>query len=269
MMKRNWSLFIASIFLSVIVIRIFSYLTKPYISFYHLPIYYFYIGLLIMLINALLILFLWRKSCYVMLVMVGSGIGITMDQFIFLIGEEFSKLTYWSIESLAGSMICLFLVVVISYYIFLSDYNYKNKSSEKEGSKPFQLKFYLIFFIISIIVSRMFVYIFPGTSLIVLGYEIHHLYIGTIALMIGLLILVSSLCIGTYRKYKFGVLLSSIGGGLAVDEYIFRVTGGTTDYHYWSFHSFLGTIVFVICIFGLSITLYILDKERDRNKIRN
>lgn len=100
--------------------------------------------------------------------------------------------------------------------------------------------FYLIS-VFTILVIRVWVFLFPLRKIIIFGILIHHFWIGIIIILFVLLL---------PRKYLgLKEILFPIGLGVAVDELIYMILGGGTVKDYWSPYSVSGVIIMMAIIF--------------------
>ncbi len=97
--------------------------------------------------------------------------------------------------------------------------------------------FYLAF-ILTVLISRISVYLLPNRNIVIFGLIIHHFWFGFLVFIIALL----------FKRKADVLVISAIGLGLMADELIFIVLGGGGDLEYWS-----KVVVFSTCIILLLI----------------
>ena len=113
-----------------------------------------------------------------------------------------------------------------------------------------------------IIISRVYVFLIPEVSFLLFGYEIHHLFIGTM-LLLFLIITVIVFYGLKLNKKLFHLLLMSIGIGigLIIDEFFFLITGGITNNDYWNCNTLKGLFLFLISFSLFYFSMYFLSKK--------
>lgn len=106
-----------------------------------------------------------------------------------------------------------------------------------------QKNLFFIIFLLTIILIRIFVIIFPERDTYIFGILIHHFWYGIILLLIVFTI---------PKKYSIPkIFLSAIGLGYITDQLIFILLGAGKDKEYWALPSLLGTIILIVIIFPL------------------
>ncbi|MDP3881365.1 MAG: hypothetical protein Q8Q31_00610 [Nanoarchaeota archaeon] len=119
--------------------------------------------------------------------------------------------------------------------------------------------FYLLI-LLTILISRFAIMIWPEIDIKVFGMIIHHFWFG-IVLVIGGFIIPKS---AHYPK----LLLYGIGAGLIIDQLIFIMLGAGKDKEYWSIYSLLGTLIIVSIIYPFRMKLinFLALNRKDRTK---
>lgn len=100
--------------------------------------------------------------------------------------------------------------------------------------------FFLIF-LITIIVTRIALFLCPIASPTVKGFRIHHWMYGIFLIVLG--IVLSS------------IVLYAIGLGLFVDELTYILIGGTSHKDNYSTVSLVGTVIFIIIVYIFQLPL--------------
>ncbi|MBS3166948.1 hypothetical protein J4403_01935 [Candidatus Woesearchaeota archaeon] len=100
--------------------------------------------------------------------------------------------------------------------------------------------FYFVF-ILTVLVSRLLVYLFPNRDIILFGWVIHHFWFGLWVFLVSFLI----------RKKKDVLIFSAMGLGLMADEIVFMILGAGGDTEYWSKVVIFGTCVALLLIYIL------------------
>lgn len=126
--------------------------------------------------------------------------------------------------------------------------------------EDFEIKHKIIFFsltlLLTILITRIIVFI-KDPNILLFGYELHHFYYGIILLLITNLFILFG-----HRNYKVSLILSGIGIGLILDEFIF-VMGKFDNTEYFS------TIPSALLFFLFIICLTIIIEKSSRKKIKN
>lgn len=281
-LKRVSSLrHIMLIALFIILIHRFTLLffSHSYWKIFDVKLYSFFLGILLLSFSYLFYIFYEIKKYYLIFIFLFSvGLALVLDQAIFLIVQERTGQGYWSFISIAGTIASTFFILC---YIFVLR---RIKGTPLVISKPVitsrQTSVFFISYTIGAFLPRIIVLLFPGKSIIIFGFEIHHLYTGLLLFIVsGFYILCSISTIDklTNRytalnhlfillkrnhfvkillqilKYS-SIIVNGFGLGLIFDQYIFLLKGGVTDYDYWRFSSVLGLFIFwalgAIIIFG-------------------
>ncbi|MEK6835248.1 MAG: hypothetical protein AABX61_03235 [Nanoarchaeota archaeon] len=99
--------------------------------------------------------------------------------------------------------------------------------------------FYLII-ILTILIARLSVIIFPNKSLYINGIHIHHLWYGVILILVAVFL-------KNYKEVKF--YCHAIGIGLITDELVFIVVLGGEINLYFNTISILGMIILLLIIY--------------------
>ena len=117
--------------------------------------------------------------------------------------------------------------------------------------------FYIIF-ILTIIIARISIIVFPEFDIKFLGVIIHHFWFGVILLAIGLII---------SEKYEsLKLYFYSIGVGLMVDQLVFMILGAGRDKEYWALPSLLGTILLAIIIYPMRARIINVLRHGHKNQ---
>ncbi len=94
---------------------------------------------------------------------------------------------------------------------------------------------FFLLFLVTILVTRIFVFLFPIPSPTIGKLRTHHYIFGVAGILVGLLI--------------HSVIIYSIGFGLFIDELTYLIIGGKTHRDNYSKISLFGTLFFVILVF--------------------
>jgi len=123
---------------------------------------------------------------------------------------------------------------------------------------------FLVAILLGVMAPRITVFMFPGTSTIFFDFEIHHLYWGVLILIIFMLPSIVFGCLN-HIKIKFATwnfIFVGMGIGLIIDEFVFLLSGGKTDYDYWQNSSSIGTFFLLLIFIILASALYMQIKKQ-------
>jgi peptidoglycan/LPS O-acetylase OafA/YrhL len=99
---------------------------------------------------------------------------------------------------------------------------------------------FYILLILTIIVTRLSVFLIPEVDINLFGFIVHHFWFGVILVLIGLVV---------PKKYDWAkIVFYAIGLGLIVDQLVFIILGAGKDAQYWALPSLLGTIILTLII---------------------
>lgn len=117
--------------------------------------------------------------------------------------------------------------------------NYKTKPQPTKDMKKENL--FSITFILTIIITRIYLYFYPLANPIIAGLKIKHW-------MIGLLIILIYFIISYFKEDNVIIVIFGMGLGLFVDELTYLLTGGKTHADNYTTLTILGTIIFAVVI---------------------
>lgn len=123
-------------------------------------------------------------------------------------------------------------------------------------------KFISIFFL-TILIVRILVLIVQEKSLMIFGYEVHHLYPGIA------LVLISGFSRFFSKDWKinnFDLTFFAIGAGLIIDEVVFLIFTQGNHSDYFSLISNLGAIVLAAAFTIIFYFIYKYEKNEKRPK---
>ena len=103
--------------------------------------------------------------------------------------------------------------------------------------------------LITFIFTRLLLFISPATNLYIGEYNVHHLYLGSLVLVISFIL----------QMFNYSSLLlfvfSGIGTALVLDELIFLIVTDGSDHGYLSAISLWGAVLFVVAALLMIIFL--------------
>lgn len=107
-----------------------------------------------------------------------------------------------------------------------------------------QMKKYNIFytiFILTILVTRLEVFLFPTNKIVIDGIRINHFWIGVILILLVLFL---------SKNYNvFKMILFPVGLGTVADELFFMIFSNRTISDYWSVYSITGLVISTVIVF--------------------
>lgn len=117
--------------------------------------------------------------------------------------------------------------------------------------------FYLIPFLATIILTRIYLYIFPFTNLDLGQYNIHHLFLGSFLLVITTILFIFEI------NLSYILALSGISSALIVDELTYLIATDGSDLAYLTPVSLVGAIILTTLIVTLVGGLYYVKQKRN------
>lgn len=99
--------------------------------------------------------------------------------------------------------------------------------------------------IVTLLFSRIFLFFFPSANLYLVGYNIHHLYVGSVILILVLLMILFDIV------SLFVFIISGVGTALVIDELVYLIATDGSDASYLGTASLSGAIISTIIIFIL------------------
>lgn len=102
--------------------------------------------------------------------------------------------------------------------------------------------FYLIF-ILTIILLRIGVFLFPTNRIMLGGLRINHFWIGVVLIIIVIIL--------SKRYNVLRAILFPIGLGVVADELAFMILSSRTINDYWSIYSLIGVLIVAVMVFAL------------------
>lgn len=97
--------------------------------------------------------------------------------------------------------------------------------------------YFFLIFVLTILITRIFLFIKPVASPTIKGFRIHHW-------MYGITLIILSFIFSNITMYAVGL-------GLFVDELSYILIGGKTHKDNYSTKSLLGTVIFILAIYLL------------------
>jgi hypothetical protein len=211
-----------------------------------------------------------KKKFTFSFIFLAISIGLIIDQYLFLIFYEKTKLGYWDIISIIGMILLISILILYTGLIlilkktkiFFKLFMKKRKEdiSNVSNIKDFSLLF--ICTILMILVARFYVLLYPNNSLILNGYEVHHLYTGVLIILFSIIpvIFIGHIYLNN-KSRKLLLFIIGIATGLIIDEFFFLLSGGKTNNDYWNSISVNGVIFYFLFFSIFCILLHFLSQK--------
>lgn len=177
------------------------------------------------------------------------GVGWTTDQFLFLILREDPQQSYWGLPSLLGTIILTGAVLVTLWLLSWRQGVVAERHPGDIVISRLDLSWRILFwsivgllawFRLSSVIGVLLKVSNEEVSLFILGYEIHHICWGTLAIIgAGLLFLRS---LPTRKGLRNVSLLMSVGLGITADELLYYMERTMTLESYVALPSLLGAL---------------------------
>lgn len=212
-----------------------------------------------------------NKNITISFIFLAINIGLIIDQYLFLIFHEKTKLSYWDLNSILGMILFIFILSLYTGLILILKKNkifYKLFKKQKEEVSNYinNLKELSLLFgssFLMILGTRLLVFLFPENSLVLYGYEIHHIFTGVLILIFTIILV--NFTGHIYFNNKLRLLLLFVIGisiGLIIDEFFFLMSGGKTNNDYWNSISVNGAMIYFMFFAILCIVLYFLSQKK-------
>lgn len=118
------------------------------------------------------------------------------------------------------------------------------------------LKLFAVSLILTFIVQHIFLFLFPSSAVNILGYHVHHIFIGAFLLVILSVLFLSG------GINKITIIISGISASLVLDELIFSITTDGTRQAYFSGVSLTSSIVMHLIILAFIALIYLNSKRK-------
>lgn len=195
-------------------------------------------------------------------------VGIVFDQLIYLIVREDSSFGAFGSVSLLGSFLIGAVFLIFSFLLSIrTGIETKDKDLTKPSTRVIIL-FVTIQFITILGYRFINIYMFENgipnsdRSLMLSGFEIHHIVTGAIILAIGVSLIVFSR--GSRVFYRVGFLMVSIGIPMVTDEWLYYSYSTVTDERYFE----LPSAASGLCLTTLMCVIFLLEVDRKRCKLK-
>ena len=110
-----------------------------------------------------------------------------------------------------------------------------------------RLSIFTISLLFTIVLLRVFLSILPSTNLNFLGYNVHHLFVGSFLVVVSLVFFIFNIV------NNFTIILSGISTALVLDEIVYLIATDGSDNSYLSSVSLFGAIILTSIILILAV----------------
>ncbi len=97
---------------------------------------------------------------------------------------------------------------------------------------------YALSLLLTLLLTRIILHLFPGINADLGNYNIHHIFPGSILLIIATILLLANI------KNKMSIMLAGVGSSLILDEIIYLIITDGSDRAYITSPSLLGSLAF-------------------------
>ena len=118
------------------------------------------------------------------------------------------------------------------------------------------ITYFLSSLIIGLLLLRILLFIFPTANLVIGSYSIHHIFTGSVLLIITTILLI--LNITNYFTY----ILGGISTALIIDQLTFLIMTDGTNKTYFSQTSVYGAFILTFIIILIVIGLYLIKENK-------
>ena len=119
-----------------------------------------------------------------------------------------------------------------------------------------RIKIFVISLIATLAIFRIFLFIFPSINLNVGKYNIHHLFVGALLLILVLLLFIFNVF------NRFTIISAGFSSALVLDQIVYLVATDGSDKSYLTKVSLFGMVILTSVILILTIILYSLNKQK-------
>tara|TARA_Y100000034_G_scaffold56314_1_gene68987 strand:+ start:151 stop:537 length:387 start_codon:yes stop_codon:yes gene_type:complete len=117
---------------------------------------------------------------------------------------------------------------------------------------------FIISLLVTVVVVRIFLYFFPNINLTLGSYNIHHLFTGTVLLIIAFILILHNI-INNYT-----IILAGIATGFITDELVYLLGTNGSDLAYSSSVSFWGMVIVTGIVIIITQSVYYYRKKRGK-----
>lgn len=116
--------------------------------------------------------------------------------------------------------------------------------------------------LLTFVMLRLYLHLFPGANFDVGAYNIHHLFTGLLLVTFGGLPLV--LFHGNSRRLDVASITFGVGLSMALDEWVYLIATDGSDMSYLLPISFWGGVVMISLALGYALTMVIVAHRSER-----
>lgn len=119
-------------------------------------------------------------------------------------------------------------------------------------------KIFVISLLATLTLLRLFLMTSPASNLYILGYNVHHLFIGAFLIIIMSVFFIFNII------NKFTIVIAGVSSAFVLDEIIYLIATDGSDKAYLTQVSLLGAITFTAVILVFTLFLYYFNKQKVR-----
>ena len=121
--------------------------------------------------------------------------------------------------------------------------------------------------LLTFVALRVYLHFSPNTDLNVGPYNIHHLYVGLLLMLLGGMPL--AIFQGEGRLMDLATIVFGIGLSMALDEWVYLITTDGTNASYLLPISFWGGVTMIGLACGYAVTLYLCSSKKLKQTTRD
>lgn len=110
--------------------------------------------------------------------------------------------------------------------------------------------------LLAFILVRLYLWLLPRANIYLIGYNIHHLYLGSVLLIFTVIALIAGI------KNKAIIILAGISSALILDQLVFLIATDGADATYLGRISLVGGIVAVLITTAIASAIYWWRKKK-------
>ncbi len=119
-----------------------------------------------------------------------------------------------------------------------------------------KINIFITTLLVTFILVRLYLWLFPRANIYLVGYNIHHLYLGAVLLIFTVIALIAGI------QNKAIIILAGISSALILDQLVFLIATDGADATYLGKISLGGGIVAVLITTALAYAMYWWRKKK-------
>ncbi len=118
-----------------------------------------------------------------------------------------------------------------------------------------RILYFTVSLVVTLFITRFFLFLSPSTNLYLGGYNVHHLYVGAVILIFILLMMMFNI------SAPLLFIISGVGTAFIIDELVYIIATDGSDASYLGFFSLAGAIILMMIILILVGGMYYYAKK--------